>query len=258
MKNCNMFLYLIYNKINGKLYVGITKNIKIRWAKHISVSNGNIKYRQSIHFAIKKYGTENFHFKVIEKLSNIDLAIAREIEWIQSLKENNYVLYNETNGGEGASGFKWTDAQKQAASNRMLGSKNKMYGVKLFGNANGNFGKKMKPHVKDALLKCRRKLTENDIIQIRLLYNNNNSQTLISKIYNVSLTQIHRIVHSQSWCNNPNRNIKTKKNMTIEIASQIKKLYLTGNYTQNDLAKQFNCSSGHISAIINGKKWKLA
>lgn len=253
-----MFLYFIYNKINGKLYVGITKNIKVRWSKHISVSNGNKKYRQSIHFAIKKYGADNFDFKIIEELSNIDSANAREIEWIKTLKENNYVLYNETNGGEGAGGFKWTDAQKQVASNRMLGSKNKMYGVRLLGSANGNFGKKMKPHVKEILLKCRRKLTENDIIQIRLLYNNNNTQTSISKMYNISLSQVHHIVHNQSWCNNPNRDIKTKKNMTIETASQIKKLYLTGNYTQNDLAKQFNCSSSHISAIINGKKWKYA
>lgn len=253
-----MFLYMIYNKINGKLYVGITKNIKVRWSRHLSVSKGKRIYKKTIHFAIAKYGANNFTYKVIEKLPNLDLANIAESKWIKVLKENGYILYNETNGGDGVPGFKWTDAQKQNASKRNLGSKNPMYGIHLLGKANGNFGKKIKQHVKDKLLFCRRKLNANDIIQIRELYKNNFTQTKISKIYNISLSQIHRIVHEQSWCNTPNRNIKTKKNMTKETASQIKKLYSTGNYTQSELSIQFNCSSNHINDIINGRKWKLA
>jgi len=32
-------------------------------------------------------------------------------------------------------------------------------------------------------------------------------------------------------------------------------MYSTGNYTQKELAQQFNCSLTHMNKIINGKKW---
>ena len=38
-------------------------------------------------------------------------------------------------------------------------------------------------------------------------------------------------------------------------ARKIKKLYNTGNYTQQKLAERFNCSQVNISAIITGKSY---
>jgi len=132
-----------------------------------------------------------------------------------------------------------------------------MYGVQLFGEANGNFGKEMKTHVKKELLKHRRKLTNDQIKEIQLLFViENYTQTQLSKQFNVSLTQIHRIVKGKSWGDKRHDEILTKKNLTIEDVSMLKKLYATGDYTQKELSKQFNCSLTHINKIINGKKWK--
>jgi DNA invertase Pin-like site-specific DNA recombinase len=140
----------------------------------------------------------------------------------------------------------------------LSGKDNPMYGVQLYGPSNGNYGKLMKPHVKEALLKKRRKLSDAQIEEIRHLFIMEKfSQTELSKKFDISLTQIHRIVHNKSWRSNPNRNVK-KKNMTIKDARKIKQLYSSGLYSYAEIAKKYNCSPIHIYRIIKGLKWKNA
>lgn len=43
--------------------------------------------------------------------------------------------------------------------------------------------------------------------------------------------------------------------MTLQDAQEIRRLYATGKVTQSTLAKMFRCNQGHISAIVNGKRW---
>lgn len=230
-KNLKYFLYGIYNTVNGKLYIGITADCNKRWQKHIRMAKSKTKY--AIHWAISKYGSDNFIFKQIEEYDNWIDACNKEIQWIKCLKENTYQLYNETDGGDGT------------------------LGVRRYGADNPNFGKEMKPHVKETLIKIRRKLSDDQIQEIISLYTSGNySQTQLSKQYDVSLTQIHRIVNGKSWGDKKHDEILTKKNMTVDDAYHIKRLYATGEYTQKELAKQFNCSPGHIGKIIRGEKWK--
>lgn len=195
-------VYGIYNKITGKLYIGITNNLKRRWSEHRKNSKTITKKSYAIHRAIAKYGYENFIFKCIEEVANLSMANSKETEWINILKENNYELYNETNGGDGTPGYsrKWTEEQRHQASLKKYGSKNPMYGIKLLGKSNGNYGKPMKDHVKQALLKCRRKLSEDQVEKIIILFNTGEyTQTQLAKDFGVSLTQIHRIIKGKSW-----------------------------------------------------------
>jgi hypothetical protein len=81
---------------------------------------------------------------------------------------------------------------------RNYGIGNPMCGIKLLGEANGNFGKEMKPHVKEILIKIRRKLSDEQIKETISLYSSgDHSQTLLSQQYGMSLTQIHRIIKWQ-------------------------------------------------------------
>jgi len=251
------YLYLIYNCKNGKLYVGYTQNPKQRWLRHKSTSRGKLKNRYAIHWALAKYGVDNFIFKVVESVVGQDCAKNREMEWIRILKEYKYQLYNETDGGEGCLGLPWTPEHKEYMSKLMSGAGNPMCGVQLFGEANGNFGKEMKPHVKEKLLNIRRKLTDEQISEIRTLFETGKyTQTQLSKQFGVSLTQIHRIVRDKSWGNKKHDSIITKKNLTKEDVIEIRFMYASGNYTQKEIAIKYNCSVTHINRIINGKKWK--
>lgn len=230
VKDTKYFLYGIYNIINGKLYIGIAADCKKRWRRHITQTTQKIRY--AIHWALLKYGVNNFIFREIEELENWDIACKAERLWIKSLKELGYQLYNETDGGEGT------------------------FGKRKYGADNPNFGKLMKPHVKQELLKHRRKLTDEQIQEIQRLYAGSNyTQTKLSKQFNVSLTQIHRIVTGKSWGNKEHDAILTKKNMTANDAENIRNLYAMNNYTQKELAQQFNCSAGHIGKILRGEKW---
>lgn len=253
-----MFLYMIFNKINGKIYVGISNNLEKRWKRHKSnAKSKNLARKHAIHHALAKYGFENFIFKSIEQLPDLDTANIKERDWIKTLKDFKYQLYNETDGGDGHLGVKWTDEQKKKASERNSGSDNPMYGVQLFGEDNPNFGKKMKPHVKEGLLKTRRKLSDEQIQEVQSLYSTGDyTQTKLANQFNISLTQIHRIVKGKSWGHKNHDEILTKKNLTLEDVSQIKLLYATDNYTQKELGIRFNCTASHINRILNNKKWK--
>lgn len=252
-------LYGIFNILNGKLYIGLTNNLKRRWYEHAKNSKKITAQSYAIHHAIAKYGIKNFILKKIDDAIDLDEANSKEMLWIKELKLNGYQLYNETDGGDGtkgAIGHKWTEEQKQKMSERNSGEGNPMYGVQLFGEANGNFGKEMKPHVKETLIKIRRKLSDDQIQEIISLYTSGNySQTQLSKQYNVSLTQIHRIVKGKSWGDKKHDEIITKKNLTENDIINIKQLYSSGKYTQKELSIQFNCSLTHMNKILNGKKW---
>ena len=89
-------VYAHINKLNGKIYIGITNNIQKRWG--IS----QYKYCPILYKALKKYGWDNFIHLVI--IDNITKAVACECEKAliakyQTTNPNNG--YNLTEGGTG-------------------------------------------------------------------------------------------------------------------------------------------------------------
>ena len=86
-----MGIYLITNRINGKKYVGQSKNIKQRWKEHISRERNTM-----IHNAIKKYGEENFYFKILERCPEEKLT-ERERFYYNKLKPEYNAIYPEEN-----------------------------------------------------------------------------------------------------------------------------------------------------------------
>jgi group I intron endonuclease len=89
------YIYLITNKINGKSYVGQTrqKNPKNRWRQHINDPRGILKT------AFDKYGIEKFEFKTLFEVSNDELNEneKREISERKTISPNGYNLQS---GGE--------------------------------------------------------------------------------------------------------------------------------------------------------------
>lgn len=61
-------IYKYTNKINGKIYIGLSSNIEKRYSQHLYCSRQDSP-NLSIDIAIKKYGIENFSFEIIELCS---------------------------------------------------------------------------------------------------------------------------------------------------------------------------------------------
>ena len=90
-------IYKITNRINGKVYVGQSKNPHRRFKDHIYGKNS--EHNSVIHNAIKKYGIDAFDFDVIEH--NVVEYNDREKYWIAYYRSNQRQYgYNITDGGE--------------------------------------------------------------------------------------------------------------------------------------------------------------
>jgi group I intron endonuclease len=83
-------IYKIVNKINGKVYIGQSINIEKRFYEHRRGLSKKKKYINIyLQRAWKKYGSENFDFKIIEECERNKLN-ERECFWISQYKNNCY------------------------------------------------------------------------------------------------------------------------------------------------------------------------
>lgn len=116
-ENC-WTVYAHINKINGKIYVGITSILpKYRWNN----GNGYVQHKKFFN-AIQKYGWENFEHTILEEKLTQDQASEMECYYIKKFDSMNNG-YNCTEGGEGCVGYKHTDEAKLKMSKSRKGRK---------------------------------------------------------------------------------------------------------------------------------------
>jgi group I intron endonuclease len=94
-----MIIYKITNIINGKIYIGQTKNsIEYRWRGHCMKSSNLIIDR-----SIRKYGEENFIIEEIDNCETLETLNESEKYWAHKLKSFHPNGYNLRAGnGPGA------------------------------------------------------------------------------------------------------------------------------------------------------------
>ena len=138
-----MYIYKTTNKLNGKIYIGLSK----------FAPQENPEYLGSCYIlkkAIECYGADNFVKVILEECSTQEQLLERERYWIATLKSNDRnVGYNICEGGQWGDnwtnhprqeelrkhfseiskgeknpnyGNRWTDEQKEKASKRMIKS----------------------------------------------------------------------------------------------------------------------------------------
>lgn len=110
----SMCIYKIENTVNGKIYIGLSKNsAKTRWATHISNAKTGRSYSNSpVSKAIKKYGISNFTFSVVDYAENIDQLNTKESFWISHYNSLSPCGYNLVGGG-GAKGVVSEETRKR-------------------------------------------------------------------------------------------------------------------------------------------------
>jgi group I intron endonuclease len=96
-------IYKIQNKINNKIYIGQSWNIKSRWNQH-KKSNSTHEHNEHLYNAFKKYGIENFDFFILIQFKDgpftqkyLDKFEKYYIIYYDSM--NNKKGYNKKEGG---------------------------------------------------------------------------------------------------------------------------------------------------------------
>jgi group I intron endonuclease len=128
-----MYIYKITNKLNGKIYVGLSK----------FTPEENIEYLGSgylIKKAVECYGRDNFIKTILEECDSKELLLERERYWIATLKANDRnVGYNICEGGT------WGDNWENHPRKDELRKHLKLI---FIGKGNPNYGNRWTPEQK--------------------------------------------------------------------------------------------------------------
>ncbi len=124
-------VYKIVNPI-GQIYVGRTRNMRVRKAMHKWASKQTDTRGDSLLYeSIRKYGWDAHKFEVIEKVSD-EKGDEREIYWITELKtyfQINSEGLNMTTGGVGFHGtWMYDEERRKEQSKKLSGEGNPFFG----------------------------------------------------------------------------------------------------------------------------------
>lgn len=116
-------VYKITNKINNKIYIGITnQGAGVRYLHHLYEARSGSLF--PIHNAIRKYGKDNFTLEIIELCEDSDTLKEREKYWIAFYNSTDRSIgYNMTEGGDGTFGRKHSEETKEKIRQKALGRK---------------------------------------------------------------------------------------------------------------------------------------
>jgi group I intron endonuclease len=113
----NSGVYCIKNKVNGKVYVGSSVNVRRRWQRHTEDLVAGKHHSRYLQRAWSKYGVNNFEFLMLEGCVQSQLLI-REDYWISSFCSADYRFgYNlQSTPSRGNFGLKDTDEARKKKS----------------------------------------------------------------------------------------------------------------------------------------------
>lgn len=217
-----MYVYTITNKINNKVYVGITNNYETRWRLHkqASVNKKHSEYNKVLYKAFRKYGITNFTFEVLAEVDSLEEAKCKEIEYItlfECLSTQNG--YNVTKGGDYAAGqlkgndsplAKYTETQVQDIIERRDKGELRSEVFKEYGHIAeegfndiwlGNSWKHLQPEVIEKR-HGRRYLTDENVRDIR---ESTKSGVVLAKEYCVPTSTISNIINFKTYKNIPKK-----------------------------------------------------
>ena len=183
-ENCDCSgIYVIKNLINGKIYVGKSKNCYKRLHQHLSdIKIESRNYNENPHLlnAFKKYGDENFDYYIVERFNEEDEEILenllkeRELYWMKELDSLNKMKDY------------WANNEERKEQQRKIMSKNKTKYLYTIYNPSGELITEEGDY---SLLK------DLKIDSVKSNFKRKNSDDVMCKGYRVIRKNIKDIVH---------------------------------------------------------------
>jgi len=269
------FVYITTNIINGKKYIG-QKIFDNRWKSYLG---------SGIHLksAIKKYGKENFSREIIaiayskEELNKLEIMFIKEHD---AVKSNDY--YNISSGGGTNAGLKMSEETRKKMSEANKGQKCYMYGKpkseetrkklslankgkklsketkKKIGDAkrgekNHNYGKHLLDETKLKLSKVNKGKKLSEETKGKMSESGKGKPKSEQHKQNISLalkgnkSYMYGKHHSKETKDKISKSaIKLNNEQIIEIREK----YISGDYTYEQLANEYNVGHTTIGRII--------
>ena len=150
-------IYKITNIVNGKVYIGQSINIKLRWKDHINTLNRKDSHSILLQRAWDKYKEENFTFEILELCSE-DMLDEIETKYIELYDAQNNG-YNIEPGGN--SNKHLSDDTKQKIREARLGRRHteetcKKMSESRMGKNNGMYGRNHTEESKQKISKAKK------------------------------------------------------------------------------------------------------
>ena len=235
-------IYSIKNTINGKLYIGKSRNVNIRIEVHKKKLRKNKHVNKHLQHSWNKYGEENFDIDIIEKFSieELNLNECYYIKNFGAINENKG--YNLTYGGDGGifspeTIKKMSEAQKGEKS-FWYGKKHNQATIEKIRKA--HLGKKMSKEARENLSKARKgiKISEK-------------TKKIISKSCRKSMNTKRK--DKLSKVNSGEGNGRAK--LTWEKVGLLRKFYKTKKFKIAQLCIMFKIGDSQLYNIVNNKCW---
>ena len=222
-----MKIYKITNTLNGKMYIGQTNSkLPRRFSGHVTAAKGGST--SLIHHAIRKYGKDAFKTELLEECDSIEESDIAEKKWIAELNTIKPNGYNIEMGGcrnRGSLSEETKAKLREAAKHRPPGWYEKIC------HAARNRGESWREKLREA--STGRKPTAKQLAALE--------------------------AGRQPGIWRPSKKGENNDNaiLTWDKVSEIREMYATGNYSQEQLGRQFGVHQITISVIVRYKIWKI-
>lgn len=220
------YVYKITNKVNRKVYIGLTKDPAVRFSSHYrSRLSGKTRLKKSM----KKYGIENFEMTVLEEHDTKEAVKAAEIRLIAEYDTQNPDKgYNMTSGGDGCPDLSEDAKEKMRAAKR---------------------GRRASPETRLKMSKAQKG---------RIMSPEHCKNLSIARLKTLAEKGPHRVSEeTRSRISEASRGSKNPSAKLDECkVRQIKELLTQGKLTYNQIADMFHVSRPTIRCIKDGRLWK--